>query len=354
MINVIWSRFILLFHLICWIATLATVTYCIHVFSRNEDLCIVDYKTYYETEHDIYPRLSLCLKNPFSETKLRMHGTKFRKENYTNFLLGNYFDSQMLDMKYEDLILDLSEEVVEYGFTWSNGSYIPQSVVNITTKLFKSTHGVSWRNGFYQCYELQIPHDKRIRKALVLFKSSLFTSRNKNDGIKAFLHHQNHLLISGKNAKVIWSPHSFSDNYEMRFRIDSVEVLNRRNKHGRHCDELENYDDRIVANMIKSVGCRAPYHKNVTGVELCNTPKEMKNVCWDIKKDREITPPCRTMEKIIYVYEEYASENKPYFRKEHFWIGIHFRDKQFKEIVQTRYSQFFYYSYSDVTRSFVL
>ena len=62
----------LLFHGICWFATTAVVIYWIYVFCLNDDLCIVDYREYYEDQTDHYPVLSSCFENPFSSKNLRM------------------------------------------------------------------------------------------------------------------------------------------------------------------------------------------------------------------------------------------------------------------------------------------
>ena len=61
-----WKKLSLVFHGVCWIATTSVVSYWIYIFSLNEDLCVVDYKKYYQEKTDHYPVLSLCFENPFS------------------------------------------------------------------------------------------------------------------------------------------------------------------------------------------------------------------------------------------------------------------------------------------------
>ena len=55
---------------ICWFATIAIIIYCIYIFILNEDLCTIDYKTYYEEKMDVFPELSFCLKNAIVSRKI--------------------------------------------------------------------------------------------------------------------------------------------------------------------------------------------------------------------------------------------------------------------------------------------
>ena len=71
MIEFTFENFKKFFRSCCTIIATILIIYWIHAFALNEDLCIVDYKRYYETEHDVYPSLSLCFRNFLSEIQLR-------------------------------------------------------------------------------------------------------------------------------------------------------------------------------------------------------------------------------------------------------------------------------------------
>ena len=90
----IWSRTLSFFHCICWSAALATILYCISVYIQNEDLCIVDYKQYYENKFDMLPTLSICLKDPFTGTELGTTIQTVNSSTYSNFLKSDYFSSE--------------------------------------------------------------------------------------------------------------------------------------------------------------------------------------------------------------------------------------------------------------------
>ena len=70
MSNTNWSRLLAFFQLICWTAALTLVVYWIYVFSQNEDLSVVEYRKYYETESDVFPMLTVCLKDPIIKEKI--------------------------------------------------------------------------------------------------------------------------------------------------------------------------------------------------------------------------------------------------------------------------------------------
>ena len=69
--NIYSSRLVPSFNFVCWVATISLVSYWIFVYTLDEDLCIVDYKKYFESESDEFPVLSICLKNQISEEKLK-------------------------------------------------------------------------------------------------------------------------------------------------------------------------------------------------------------------------------------------------------------------------------------------
>ena len=60
-----------------------TIYWC-YKFWKDEDLCIVDYKHFDDSDDDVYPMLSLCFSNVIIESKLQEYDKTFSAENYTN------------------------------------------------------------------------------------------------------------------------------------------------------------------------------------------------------------------------------------------------------------------------------
>ena len=337
--NTIWTRFVTCFHLICSVAALSLVVYWLYKFSRNADLCIVDYKKYHYTESDVFPMLTICLKNPFSNERFMAHAPGINQTAYLRFLSGREFDHKMLNVKYENMLIDMNEYVENDWIAWRNGSTAYS--YRYTRKMFTSSYPILYWRHFYNCYTLQVPNDKQIKQYYVILNASVFTFLNQpqNDDMIAGLHYPNNFLTSVKNIKYTWPKREYSDNFIMRFRVSGMEVMERRNKANRPCsDNWKQYDRSIFIDHIQRVGCKAPYHTFVQNPGLCSSKDLMKKVSWRMfNGGYNIVPPCRTMTKILYTYSESSSLGKSYSAKGRIWLGIVHSNDEYKEIIQTRY-----------------
>ena len=78
-------------------------------------------------------------------------------------------------------------------------------------------------------------------------------------GFITCLHCPNQLLRSSQFVKMDWPYRTTDATFVIRFKINSVEVLRRRNKANEPCNEnWENYDDNILVKHTEAVGCKAP------------------------------------------------------------------------------------------------
>ena len=332
---VFWS-----FHVICWIITTYLVSYWIYAYTLDHDLCIVDYKKYLETESDEFPVLSICLKNQISEQKLQLQAPKVDIETYLNFLRGDIYEKELAKINHENVTNDISKYVTGSRVIYRNGTVDSTNQRQALRKSYAFFHQRHQRAGLYQCYELQVPNVKEFKFMTVSIKSEAFPPRNRSQNyeMQTYLHYPNHLFTSNKNIKYTWPMRNSTDGYLSRYIVKSVEMIRRRNKRRRPCMEWDNYDDSILTNHIKNVGCRAPYQKPVDGYEVCSTKDSMKNASLlHIKNDHVLHPPCKSMSKILYDFEESDMTRTEFYGQDHLEIGIYFFDDSFREIVQTRY-----------------
>ena len=111
-----------------------------------------------------------------------------------------------------------------------------------------------------------------------------------------------------------------------------------RNKDNPPCNqEWRNYDSAILTSHTNKVGCRAPYQYPTNIVRKCSTMHEMKKAQNTLRSDEYGKfPPCTSMDKILYTYEEDDLTSTRWERRGYFWIGPYFFNDRFKEIVQTR------------------
>ena len=330
-----WMYLTACFHFLCWSAVLSLVSYWIYVYNLNKDLCLVDYKNYFETESDEPPVLSICLNNPISEEQLKINAPQTDLDTYMGFLNGSYFNTSLLDIDYQKVILDMSEYTSRVWLNWANGTtgYSPS-----TKGVFKSTNAFIYHNRFYQCYRVQPPKERGLTGIGVTLNSTVFPDRKRPQNYEMFsiMHYPNHLfkMIPTKRWAV---KRESNDKYKMRYRIDGVEVVKRRNKKSRPCYDWSNFDAKIIENHIKKVGCRASYQPAFEDVPVCLSQEGTNDASQDrVKLEYGIEPPCKSMETIYYTYSEADSSHTHAAEQNMVEILIAPYNKRFKEILQTR------------------
>ena len=138
----------------------------------------------------------------------------------------------------------------------------------------------------------------------------------------------------------------------MRFKIGRAEVVRRRQNGRLQCNEnWEDYDNEIMKNHVKNIGCRPLYFSSSLGgkdVPICSTREQMKRAQFNLRTDGYgVLPPCTSMEEISYEYEESTIESKDVAdtawdegkvaKEGLIFLGMIFFNPNFKDIVQTRY-----------------
>ena len=314
------------------------MSYWIYVYTLDEDLCIVDYRKYFEDKSDEFPVLSICLKNHISEEKLKLQNPEITIHRYIDFLNGEIFDEDLAKVNYKNVTIDVSNYVNVSGVKFRNKAV----EISTTGQALRSTYAfVHQRGGLYQCYELQILKEKELQYMVFYVDSNALPPRNRSQNYEmyTYLHYPNHLFISERNIKYTWPILDSNDGYISRYIVKSVEIIERRNKRRRPCKVWEDYDDCIISNHIRKVGCRAPYRKPVDGIPICSTGRSMKNASsLHIQNDHDqmLLPPCKYMGKILYEFEETDMSRTKYYKEGYLEIGIYFFDNTFRRIIQTR------------------
>ena len=165
------------FHVICWTSTIALVSYWIYAYTLNEDLCLVDYKKYLETDFDKFPVLSICLKDQISKEKLELQNPKIDIETYIDFLSGNIYEKELAKINYENVTNDISKYVTASRVYWRNGTKDNTSQRQVLRTGYAFVHQ---RGGLYQCYELQTPKVKDFKIMIFTIKSDALPPRNRS------------------------------------------------------------------------------------------------------------------------------------------------------------------------------
>ena len=108
------------------------------------------------------------------------------------------------------------------------------------------------------------------------------------------------------------------------------------------CKDWQSYDDSVLTAHYNTIGCRTPYQTmNDAIVPPCATKQKINegkfylNRRLSEKHNVSISLPCKTMEKVLYTYEE--SDSPSTQQNETFFFQITLLDHRFKEITQYRY-----------------
>ena len=124
----------------------------------------------------------------------------------------------------------------------------------------------------------------------------------------------------------------------MRFKVDKVDYIHRRNKISKPChDDWKHYDDVVLGEHTRKIGCRAPYQGTSKAVRLCSTKAEIKQSRFFLRSDLNgMLQPCKTLQKVRYEYSESDLSTTEWGDTNSFWIGLKILDPYFMEVKQTR------------------
>ena len=333
------------FRLCCWIATISLIFKWLYKYSRDDDLCEVDYRNYYQTDEDLTPELSLCFNSPFSQEKLEKFGVNETK--YKSFLEGDGFDSDLVDIDFNSISMNPNDYVGSNWVSWRNGT----PMVNVSTEIApffeKSYSGFIQYAGFVNCFVLKLPsvvNMSDIENFGVMISYNIFPSgtRPPLHGLDVLIHYPNQLLRSLETLKYGWDPRNVTE-ITMRFKIIGMEIVRHRNKKNHPCSEKwKSDDDRILVTHTNEIGCRAPYQNPSSKIRKCNSSKELSASKFTLSSSGyKSKPPCKMAGKIYYKYDESVYNAN---RFGNFWIGIWLTGSQFKEIVKTRYYMKLFYN----------
>lgn len=155
----------------------------------------------------------------------------------------------------------------------------------------------------------------------------------------AYMHYPNHLTLPSKTLKQYWNGRKEFENFDMGFWVTGVEVIMRRNKRTNPCDEdWDNFDTSVILNHIRQVGCRSPVYSSISSTPVCNSSESMRKALHRLRDDNYgVHPPCKTMEKIYYTYQDPSMKGIKWDTdKDRFWISVYLYDSQFKYILKNR------------------
>ena len=340
-----------LFSFGCFAATFGMTIFWCYKYWIDEDLCLVDYKSFDESTYKYYPMLSMCLSNCLIDASLKFYNQSFTEKDYIEYLKGGVFIDGMDKVDFSNVTPNLENDLFGQFIKYKNGSIITRLLPNVTDlNVIGTTLNVSdislkvTYSGFYhgqiiKCFGLTAD-TKDVREMYFAFNSSIFPSGNRREtwGAKMrliiYIHMPNKMLLSGDKPISEWIKRQNNRNYVMKFQMDQIEVLRRRNKRKEMCvsDDVE-YDKKTLEDYLEEIGCRAPYHNTSKNISVCSSKEAMSRTMFNITAyPFALKYACTSIENIIYQYREFDTEK---YGDGRFWLGLTYPEK-FKDINQVR------------------
>ena len=95
-----------LFRCLCFITAVFMVGYWLYIFNQNEDVTLIEYKTFNASDETIYPEFTICIMNPFNSSKLK-NEYGVTNESYLEYLNGTIaIDDSFLSIIYDSVTID--------------------------------------------------------------------------------------------------------------------------------------------------------------------------------------------------------------------------------------------------------
>ena len=271
---------------------------------EDRDIGVVDYVSFDEAKDVEHPNLAICFSHFILAKKLVETYPNITPSNYFQYVKGDIFEEQFLKVDYEKVTLDLKTYFIKGEIMDSDGNYIRINSSDLNHKnIF---------NGFYKdnllkkCFTSTVKQSKLIHNIqefhLTYDKYKIFDElgipRNKTLRIYSNIFYPGQFLLEVNRMRV---HRLHSKTGGMNAFIKSIEMLRRRNSHNRKCEENGDfYDNMVIQQHVRSVGCRAPYLPKYKSAPICSISEDIKQSKFDFHQTRKqyYQKACQRISKI--------------------------------------------------------
>ena len=148
-----------LFHLfvqsMCVLVTAVLACLCFYKFLLDDDLAQVNFQTFNDNNHALYPSVTLCFMGPslFLEDKLTLLGEGINARNYAHFLKGLLWNNTMSEVDFDDVTIT-QEQWGSMKNTQAAGEFNCLPIVTVDDRRLGQTNAVLRSLGTkYGCYD---------------------------------------------------------------------------------------------------------------------------------------------------------------------------------------------------------
>ena len=324
-----------LFKISCFVVVICMISVWVQKYIKDDDLCLVDYKSFSDTIDIELPEVSICFLNMFNEEKLFQLGTN--KTAYLKYLTGSDFSGKLANINYNNVTINFEEM-----YTKTHVQYKDNSVGNKDKKVMivKSVNDEYFTGILRKCFTINTKELKMntIKTLIHVFRWDLFRRYIKHSVHRIFvLLHSPHQILLGESRKFILFEDNDSHGVELGLSITKVEILRRRHKPTDRClTHWRNWDELTFRKQTEDIGCTAPYHELISKFPVCSTAEEMnkwRNMMASINKERDYLP-CQGMPRIDFDFTKIRNSSL-YNDTDQFILTIGYPE-QVKLVTQSR------------------
>jgi len=319
----------------------------------DRDVTEIKLQKYHETSDDIYPSLSICIKDPFLKEKYmkRIKQISIVQDLNLTFItehpniinsFGHLIDGNERDLKksllllkntYESLLLGLQEidydevtigikelisnlevtipvtinnmEALEHlVYDVKNGTMVLNDEKSYQVNAFDEFNHVntyvSARNSLYKCFTFDIPLRKRIqpRKLQISLNTSVFPADFSPSQFYFTLTYPNQLMHStlGNRIRI---PYTKAGCYKFEIHLGSTKVFKRRDKTKIPCNpDWRHQDEKELQYIAEKVGCNPKHWKLQSQLPNCSVPEQYLELKKQLSQNDAFMVPCRSIEKL--------------------------------------------------------
>ena len=306
---------------------------CHEKFIEDDSISSLSIKQYLNSKEDIYPSISFCFVDPYSNMKLQKYG--FDKRTYRSMLQGE-IPEKLLKMGqnwteklYNISIDDISYEAeFESEFRYDTFGNWEKRVTENTSMIYLYHKG-----HVVKCFTIEVPDTSSIRRWKIYLR--LFNIERYFMSAYIFLHFKNTLLVSKKRTFYwpMWKNKTEKIDIEYKF----ANILDKRSTVKTPCRKIESNPDMQYMNKVfSSVGCIPPFIASDNERRHCNQNqlkviKTALNLANDSSKGE--MEPCKVINVDWKLEQKFKNKSSGFYEMSAN-VLVHFSTSEFLSITQ--------------------
>ena len=322
----IFSRYILFcFKLISVSTAFAMAGYWIHKYAKNQDNTIIEYKSYRNSNSEHLPAMSICFVNPFVTSNVSSgNNNNSRSKGFLRYLQGKEdFNKYYGDILYNIKAFNISHYLEKVGVF----HYLTDELGNDLYKIYSNLDDCPFLtfennfNGLYggmfaKCFELKIKkkYSNNVKLVVMYFKETFLDILSASEAVGIIFSFPGQMLLEFSFDHILRKNPNETDATQY-FKMDSIEMIKRRNKKNDRC--LENsmdYDDLRILQAVEKAGCKAIYHNILDDIPICENYDRLASFDLSNMTQNEFLQPCDEIPQVSYklVTVGYDAEKRLY------------------------------------------